>query len=193
MERQRFGNLQTKKRMAANSCGLRPPTNYRGGLLEMDSTLTNLADRGATTVAVVDRRPDDYAYLLNATRGSGVRWEFARNGCEALRLARTQPIDVWMVNDFLPDMSGLDVCALLKGYLVHAVIYIVTDNYDQAIEREARIRGAMLFECKPIPPELIDHVTKRNRHSINGRRTFNPQTPGATAQHELLVAVLESE
>ncbi|MGD0382945.1 MAG: response regulator [Thermoguttaceae bacterium] len=153
-----------------------PRPNNRGGLLEMDSIMTNPDDRGAITVAVVDRRPDDYADLLRATRGADIRWEFAGNGQQALRLARTQPVDVWMVNDYLPDMSGLDVCALLKNYLVQAVIYVVTDNYDQAIEREARICGAALFGCKPIQPDLISQLTVQNRKHVNGRRTFNLQT-----------------
>ena len=141
----------------------------------MDSLMTNPDDRGAITVAVVDRRPDDYADLLRATRGADIRWEFAGNGQQALRLARSQPVDVWMVNDYLPDMSGLDVCALLKNYLVQAVIYMVTDNYDQAIEREARICGA-LFGCKPLQPDLIRQLTVQNRRSVNGRRMFNLQT-----------------
>lgn len=142
----------------------------------MDSFMTNPDDRGAITVAVVDRRPDDYADLLRATRGADIRWEFAGNGREALRLARTQPVDVWMVNDFLSDMSGLEVCALLKNYLVQAVIYVVTDNYDQAIEREARICGAAMFGCKPFQPDLISQLTVQNRKYLNGRRTFNLQT-----------------
>jgi DNA-binding response OmpR family regulator len=77
-----------------------------------------------------------------------------------------------MINDCLPDMSGLDVCALLKNCLVQAVIYVVTDNYDQAIEREARICGATLFGCKPIQPDMICQLMSQNRKSINGRRTF---------------------
>ena len=138
----------------------------------MDSLMTNPDDRGAITVAVVDRCPNDYADLLHATRGADIRWEFANNGHEALRLARTQPVDIWMVNDFLPDMSGLDVCALLKNYLVEVVIYMVTDNYDQAIEREARICGVALFGCKPVQPDLISQLTVQNRKFKNssGRR-----------------------
>jgi putative two-component system response regulator len=142
----------------------------------MDSLIRNTDNRGAIMVAVVDRRPDDYSDLRHATRGADIRWEFASNGQEALRLARTQPVDVWMVNDILPDMSGLEVCALLKNYLVQAVIYVVTDNYDQAIEREARICGAALFGCKPLQADWISQLTVQNRKFVNERRTFNMQT-----------------
>lgn len=70
-----------------------------------------------------------------------------------------------MINEHLPDMSGLDVCALLKSYLVQPVIYMVTDKYNQVSERKARTCGVALFECKPIQTELIGHVMnhKTNR------------------------------
>ncbi|MGD0653937.1 MAG: response regulator [Thermoguttaceae bacterium] len=141
----------------------------------MDSILTNTEDLGAITVAVVDRCPDDYADLVSDARGAGIRWRFVSNGNEALHMARTQPVDLWMVNSHLLDMSGLDVCALLKSRLAQPVIYVVTDNYDQAIEREARIRGAALFGCKPICTELISQLTVQNRKPVNGRRKLSPQ------------------
>jgi DNA-binding response OmpR family regulator len=137
----------------------------------MDQILSNPARQASVTVAVVDQRPGDYADLIGRVQGADVCWQFVANAAEALRLARTRPVDLWMVNDSLPDMPGMDVCALLKNFLAEPVICMVTDKYDQAVEREARIRGATLFGCKPISPELISQMANRNRKSINGRRT----------------------
>jgi CheY-like chemotaxis protein len=141
----------------------------------MESILNNLGRDDSMTVVVVDQRPDDYAGLVSDARGAGISFQFVSNGNEALRLARTQPVDLWMVNNHLLDMSGLDVCALLKSRLAKPVIYMVADEYDQEIEREARIRGAVIFGCKPLQPELISQLTVQNRKPVNGRRTLSPQ------------------
>jgi DNA-binding response OmpR family regulator len=135
----------------------------------MDSILTRLEGHDVMTVVVVDQRPDDYADLLNATQGANVRWQFVSNGREALHLAHTLPVDLWMVNDYLTDMSGLEVCALLKSCLDQPVIYMVTDKYSQAIEREARICGVALFGCKPVQKEWIIHFkTRQNGKTLHG-------------------------
>ena len=141
----------------------------------MDSILNNLGCNDSMTVVVVDQRPEDYADLVSDARGAGIGVQFVSSGNKALRLARTHPVDLWVVNNHLLDMSGLDVCALLKIRLAQPVIYMVVDEYNQAIEREARIRGAALFGCKPIQTELISQLTVQNRKPVNGRRKFCPQ------------------
>jgi DNA-binding response OmpR family regulator len=126
----------------------------------MESTSTRLRLLKAITVAVVDQRYEDYAELQNDTREASIRWEFVATGHDALRLARIQPVDLWMINFQLPDMSGLDLCSMLKDQL-NSVIYIVTDHYNEEIEREARIRGAAMFGCKPARVEWIEHLLFR--------------------------------
>src|SRR3989304_818836 len=123
----------------------------------MESISTKSRPLESMTVAVVDQHADDYADLLNSTQKSSIHWQFVSTGHEALRLARMQPVDLWMVNTQLPDMSGLDLCTMLKSQLVLGVIYVVTDEYNEQIEREARICGATLFGCKPVQPGWIDH------------------------------------
>ena len=104
----------------------------------------------ATCVAVVDPRPADYAALLDSAAGEGLRVELLARGHEALRLARTGAVDLWVINTALPDMSGLDLCAMLKAQLSQPVIYVVTDDYCAEEERAARARRASFFGCKPV-------------------------------------------
>jgi CheY-like chemotaxis protein len=101
------------------------------------------------TVAVVDPRPDDYAVLLGAPSVAEVRWQFVTCGRDALRLPQANEVDLWVIHLMLPDMTGLELCQILKARLSRPVIYVVTDDYCAADERAARARGASLFGCKP--------------------------------------------
>lgn len=123
----------------------------------MDSTSAKLHSSKTLTITVVDQCYDDYADLQNDMRKASIRWNFVSTGHDALHLSRIQPVDLWLINIQLPDMSGLDLCSMLKNQL-DSVIYMVTDSYDEKIEREARIRGAAMFECKPPHPKWIDHL-----------------------------------
>jgi DNA-binding response OmpR family regulator len=107
-------------------------------------------------IAVVDPRPSDYSALLEAALEIEVRLEFLRSGRDALRLSRMEGADLWVINPVLPDMSGLDLCTMLRGHLARPVIYVIADRYRADDERAARIRGAALFGCKPVQMKWFD-------------------------------------
>jgi len=123
----------------------------------MYSISANLHLLKALTLTVVDQCFDDYADLQNDMREASIRWIFVSTGHDALHLARIQPVDLWLINIQLPDMSGLDLYAMLRNQS-DSVVYLVTDHYNEEIEREARIHGATLFVCKPAQAEWIDHL-----------------------------------
>ena len=102
------------------------------------------------TVAVVDPRPGDYGVLLDAPLGAEMRWQFLCCGRDALRLSQSEEVDLWVIHQVLPDMSGLELCEMLRARLSRPVIYVVSDRYCPDDERAARARGASLFGCKPV-------------------------------------------
>jgi len=110
----------------------------------------------AATVAVVDPRPGDYAALLGSHLGSQVRLQFLGSGRDALRLARTGGVTLWVINADLPDMSGLDLCSMLRTCSGRSVVYVVTDEYRMEDERAARLCGASFFGCKPVEAGWFD-------------------------------------
>ena len=81
-----------------------------------------------------------------------MQWQFLACGRDALRLAQAQNVDLWVIHLVLPDMSGLELCELLKTRLSRPVIYLVGEHYCAEDERAARTRGAALFGCKPVEP-----------------------------------------
>lgn len=102
------------------------------------------------TVAVVDPRPGDYGALFDAPLGAAMRGEFLGCGRDALRLSQAEEVDLWVIHQVLPDMTGLELCGMLRARLRRPVIYIVGDGYSADAERAARAGGASLFGCKPV-------------------------------------------
>jgi len=118
----------------------------------MDSKQLPCARR---TVAVVDPRPSDYADLLDCALGAGVRIEFFASGRDAMRFSQTGSADLWVINADLPDMSGVDLCTMLRTHASDPVVYIVTDEYRPEVEKAARACSGSLFVCKPIRAQWL--------------------------------------
>ena len=118
----------------------------------------------AASVCVVDARPDDYAGLLEAEQSSLARLEFLPHGRDALLRARTERVDLWIVNVELPDMSGFDLCAMLKTHSLGATVYMVTDNYHPRDERTAWARGATLFGVKPVHTSWLERLDGKSQY-----------------------------
>ena len=153
--------------------------------MSMSSVQRESASARTTTVAVVDPQPADYAPLLERTVGPLVRLQFLPTGRDALQLARTTEVDLWVIHMTLPDMSGLDLCAMLKAQSAGRVVYVVTDRYRAEDERAAWVHGASLFGCKPLPESWF--TDWRRRHCYSG--------PSGTIPGELVcesAAFLES-
>ena len=102
-----------------------------------------------THVLVVDPRPQDYLQVAAQSATSGVLFQFATNGSDALKLRRTAARSVWLVNIHLPDGSGCDLSAAIRARDPHSVVYLVGDEYDPAEELKARMVGAAMYVCKP--------------------------------------------
>jgi DNA-binding response OmpR family regulator len=108
-------------------------------------------------VVVVDPCPADYT-LIAAKVGKRQRdttWEFLASGREALRAARTRRVDLWIVNLSLPDISGLDLCRMLRERYA-ADLFVVADQYRAEDERAARVCGVSVFLCKPVDRHWFD-------------------------------------
>ncbi len=146
----------------------------------MESQQLQVYPARCATVAVVDPRPGDYEVLLDAPVGS-LRPQFLSCGREALRLGQMEQVDLWVIHLVLPDMSGLDLCAMLKARLSRPVIYIVSDDYRAEDERAARARGASLFGCKPVQAWWFEPWADPGRADREGTgfSTVHPRSRGS--------------
>jgi DNA-binding NarL/FixJ family response regulator len=99
-------------------------------------------------IVVADPRPHDYQQLAALAGRYGWHVHLLTNASATLRLARSTPAALWMVNSRLPDMSGFDLLEMLREQLKSARVFIVADRYDPEHESRACRIGAALYVCK---------------------------------------------
>jgi len=107
----------------------------------------------------VDDHEDSAEMLRLILSESDYEFHSARTIEEALELARTHEFDLYVLDKYLPDGSGLELCKQL-GRLTPAVpcIFYTGDTYE--IHREAIAAGAEGYVAKPEVEKLIETVHK---------------------------------
>jgi response regulator of citrate/malate metabolism len=73
----------------------------------------------------------------------------ARSGREALRVLGRHPVDLVLLDFYLPDMSGLDVCRAMRSAGVQADVIAVTSARDLETVRAAISQGVVQYLLKP--------------------------------------------
>jgi len=94
----------------------------------------------------------------------------ARNGQEALKVAKVEMPDIVLLDNIMPGMNGLEVCRLIKSdpLLAHARILILScqgQNFDWHLAREL---GAAGYITKPFDNAvLMDQVKELTKKIKN--------------------------
>jgi CheY-like chemotaxis protein len=109
------------------------------------------------TVCVVDPKADDYQGWDELAEAKGAKLKIVASAEEALRLARTATVDLWVVNTELPGLSGCELCSMLKSRSSSTPMYLVADRYTPEAERAAWQARATLFGDKPAHRDWLDH------------------------------------
>jgi two-component system, OmpR family, alkaline phosphatase synthesis response regulator PhoP len=81
----------------------------------------------------------------------------AGNGLEALNLVRSEKPDIIILDLMLPDMSGLDICRILKNdtaTVVIPIIMVTAKTEDSDIVRGLEL-GADDYVTKPFSPKVL--------------------------------------
>ncbi|NSC23120.1 response regulator [Streptomyces albus subsp. chlorinus] len=73
----------------------------------------------------------------------------ARTAADALLFLRTHPVDLVLLDHYLPDESGLSLLKRLRGHGVEAEVIMVTAARDTATVRAAQRHGALQYIVKP--------------------------------------------
>jgi two-component system phosphate regulon response regulator PhoB len=103
----------------------------------------------------------------------------AENGTEALRLARSENPSLIILDLMLPDMSGLDVCRVLKNdtKTMTVPIIIVTAKTEDADIVSGLELGADDYVTKPFSPKVL---IARIKSVLRRMETSGRQTSGAS-------------
>ena len=76
---------------------------------------TSLIDQ--LSIVIVDSQPADYAHLVPTMEQQGAAPQFFTRGEELLQRGVPRRTTGWLINYQLPDMSGLELCELIRQRL----------------------------------------------------------------------------
>jgi len=96
----------------------------------------------------------------------------ARNGAEALLLTRQHRPDVLLTDIEMPEMTGLEVAAALKGQGTDTRVVILTTFARAGYLRRALDAGAAGYLLKDSPPDMLANSVRRV-HA--GLRAIDPE------------------
>lgn len=128
-------------------------------------------------ILVVDDEPDALEVLAFKLREAGYAVVLAKDGAEALEMARNELPSLIVLDVMLPEIDGLDVCRILRRdpRFASTPILMLTarvEERDQALGLEL---GADEYLTKPFSPrELVGRIGKlleRNRRVGEGMKT----------------------
>jgi two-component system response regulator MprA len=111
-----------------------------------------------TTILVVDDDPKIRSVLERGLRFEGYDVHLARNGTEALSIAREMPLDLVILDVMLPGMDGLEIAGRLRRGM--SVPILMLTARDAVPDRIAGLdSGADDYLTKPFNfDELLAHV-----------------------------------
>ncbi len=142
-----------------------------------------------TRVLIVEDEPDIRELLVFHLKREGYLVSTSRSGVEALRVIRSSPPDLVLLDIMLPELDGLEVCRRLRQDPATAAIPVVMltargDEVDRVLGLEL---GADDYIVKPFSPkELVARiraVLRRVRAGpadggpiVSGRVSVDPST-----------------
>ncbi len=110
---------------------------------------------------LVDDDPDSLEVLTLLLEQSSFEVVGADNGKQALRLAREQKFDACILDSWLPDISGLDLCRSIREFDADTPIVFYSANALAADIDEALKQGAQAYVVKPASSdEVIEAVCR---------------------------------
>jgi CheY-like chemotaxis protein len=74
---------------------------------------------------------------------------------EALQVAQSQPVDLYVLDSQLPDGTGLDLCRQVRAFDPHTPILFCSADARAAAEQQALAAGAQAYLTKPCEPEVL--------------------------------------
>ncbi len=135
------------------------------------------APRDLPRLLVVDDDPSVCAFVTAALAGS-VDVASAGTSEEALNLLGQEAFDGVLIDNGLPDLTGLEFIRLVRSdpKTLTLPLVLFTGSSSPAVEREARLAGADDFLAKPVEPVILEErvLALLSRTSRTLRTTSGP-------------------
>jgi PAS domain S-box-containing protein len=113
--------------------------------------------RAAGSVLIVDDTPENLAVLAQVLRNHGYRVRSVLNGRLALQTAERAPPDLVLLDVWMPEMDGYEVCRRFKAdeRLKAIPIIFISATTDTGIKVKAFTSGGVDFIAKPFEAEEV--------------------------------------
>lgn len=93
--------------------------------------------------------------LLNSV---GVELTSVSTASEVLVLSQTECFDAYLLDAWLPDLDGVELCRRLRNLDPHAVVVFYSGAAYEVDRKRAREAGASAYVCKPDVDGLIEKI-----------------------------------
>jgi two-component system OmpR family response regulator len=135
------------------------------------------------TILLVDDDPNILAVAGFAVAKAGFRTITAKDGREALALARAERPDLMVLDIVMPELDGIEVCRLLRAESSVPVIFLssMDDEVDRIVGLEL---GADDYLTKPFSPRELVARIKAVLRRTEGSPAVAPA--GQTRERQLL-------
>ncbi|WP_335992695.1 response regulator [Pseudoalteromonas sp. CH_XMU1449-3] len=116
--------------------------------------MTQISERAR--ILVVDDEPANLK-VIREVLANDYRLSFAKSGELALQLIENEPPKLILLDIMMPDMSGFEVCKVLKENpkTAHIPVIFVTALSHEQDESEGFALGAVDYITKPISPAIV--------------------------------------
>ena len=80
----------------------------------------------------------------------------ARDFTEGLRLARQRDFDLYILDNWLPDGTGVELCRRIRKFDPHTPVVFLSGAAFESDVREALTAGAQIYLTKPSTPDELE-------------------------------------
>lgn len=118
-------------------------------------------------VLYVEDDGDTLEVVTVLLRQAGYEVETATTATDGLKLARQNDFALIILDNWLDDQSGVDLCREIRGFDMHTPILFYSGAASEAEVHEAMEAGAQGYLIKPMGIENLVEVAKeltRNKH-----------------------------
>jgi phosphoserine phosphatase RsbU/P len=149
-----------------------------------------------STVLVVDDNPTNLQVLVRTLHGSGHRILAAKDGRNALAIARKAHPDLVLLDVMMPDVDGFEVCRAIKADPeIAEMVVIFLSALDEVTDKVSGLKlGAVDYITKPIQAEEVlarveTHLTHQylRRELRDSRDRLDRELAGAADMQRLIL------
>jgi FixJ family two-component response regulator len=115
----------------------------------------------AATICVVDDDPSMLKALERLLLSVGLSPRFFREPQDFLNYATLNPVQVALIDIWLPGMSGLELQKELRAISPETRVIIVTADDEESVRSAAMRNGAMAFFAKPFENDIFLDAIQR--------------------------------